>query len=259
MDTATPQLWTETVFGLTSGWWRFTDRDLRPEQPLLERAQWESVLQEAGFGETASLPGLIGPPGRRTDRSACPQGVAASAPRRRSPESRRRRKNRGSFLPTIPVSASDLAAQLRAAGRALPCRPPRRAIRRGRRRMPSPCARKRRRIGRSSLRSCANDVPPERIVYLWSLDAPTGTNADDALMGTDALLHLSQALETTQSAGEAAHRSRSRAARSRRAATMTADRRRASAGRRLAARHPERIPEPLLPRHRSAAGSFAER
>ena len=34
MDTATPQLWTETVFGLTSGWWRFTDRDLRPEQPL---------------------------------------------------------------------------------------------------------------------------------------------------------------------------------------------------------------------------------
>ena len=27
MDTATPQLWTETVFGLTSGWWLFTDRD----------------------------------------------------------------------------------------------------------------------------------------------------------------------------------------------------------------------------------------
>ena len=63
MDTATPQLWTETVFGLTSGWWRFTDRDLRPEQPLLQRAQWEAVLQEAGFVETASLPGLIGPTG----------------------------------------------------------------------------------------------------------------------------------------------------------------------------------------------------
>ena len=63
MDTATPQLWTETVFGLTSGWWRFTDRDLRPEQPLLKRAQWEAVLQETGFAETASLPGLIGPTG----------------------------------------------------------------------------------------------------------------------------------------------------------------------------------------------------
>ena len=63
MDTATPQLWTETVFGLTSGWWRFTDRDLRPEQPLLKRAQWETVLRETGFAETASLPGLIGPTG----------------------------------------------------------------------------------------------------------------------------------------------------------------------------------------------------
>jgi hypothetical protein len=63
MDTATPQLWTETVFGLTSGWWRFTDRDLRPEQPLLKRAQWETVLRETGFVETASLPGLIGPTG----------------------------------------------------------------------------------------------------------------------------------------------------------------------------------------------------
>ena len=63
MDTATPQLWAETVFGLTSGWWRFTDRDLRPEQPLLKRAQWEAVLQETGFAETTSLPGLIGPTG----------------------------------------------------------------------------------------------------------------------------------------------------------------------------------------------------
>ena len=63
MDTATPQLWTETVFGLTSGWWRFTDRDLRPEQPLLKRAQWETILQETGFVETTSLPGLTGPTG----------------------------------------------------------------------------------------------------------------------------------------------------------------------------------------------------
>src|SRR6201999_334899 len=63
MDTATPQLWTETVFGLTSGWWRFTDRQLRPDQPLLDRATWERVLHDAGFGETASLPGLIGPTG----------------------------------------------------------------------------------------------------------------------------------------------------------------------------------------------------
>src|SRR5205823_3878095 len=60
MDLATPQLWTETVFGLTSGWWRFSDRDLRPVHPLLGRSQWEAVLRETGFKETSSLPGLMG-------------------------------------------------------------------------------------------------------------------------------------------------------------------------------------------------------
>ena len=78
MDVATPQLWTEAVFGLTSGWWRFTDRDLRPHQPLLERAQWERVLREAGFGETASLPGLTVRSGRRPDRPARAQGSGSS-------------------------------------------------------------------------------------------------------------------------------------------------------------------------------------
>src|SRR4029077_14971239 len=60
MDVATPQLWTEAVFGLTSGWWRFTDRDLRSVHPLLGRSQLEKLIIETGFSETASLPGLIG-------------------------------------------------------------------------------------------------------------------------------------------------------------------------------------------------------
>src|SRR5260221_12131634 len=63
MDGASPQLWREVLFGLTTGWWRFTDRDLRPHQPLLERSQWEFVLRETGFGEIASLPGMLGPEG----------------------------------------------------------------------------------------------------------------------------------------------------------------------------------------------------
>ena len=32
---ASPRLWTESIFGLTSGWWSLTDRDLRPEHPCL--------------------------------------------------------------------------------------------------------------------------------------------------------------------------------------------------------------------------------
>jgi SAM-dependent methyltransferase len=68
MDIANPQLWTDTVFGLTSGWWRFEDRDLRQFHPLLERSAWEAVLREVGFTETASLPGLIGPEGEGQSR-----------------------------------------------------------------------------------------------------------------------------------------------------------------------------------------------
>src|SRR3989440_4458370 len=60
MHLATPQLWTATVFGLTSAWWRFTDRDLRSVHPLLGRPKWEELLRETGFGETTSLPGLMG-------------------------------------------------------------------------------------------------------------------------------------------------------------------------------------------------------
>ena len=102
MDTATPQLWTETVFGLTSGWWRFTDRDLRPEQPLLERAQWEAVLRETGFGETASLPGLIGPTGGEGQigllaRKACEESAARAISSRNTG-----RKIVARFSPTRP-------------------------------------------------------------------------------------------------------------------------------------------------------------
>ena len=99
MDTATPQLWTETVFGLTSGWWRFTDRDLRPNHPLLQRSQWETVLRETGFAETASIPGLKGPEGEGQiglfARKQWQEVALAS-----DPFAGRRRKNRGSFSPT---------------------------------------------------------------------------------------------------------------------------------------------------------------
>ena len=123
MDVATPQLWTEAVFGLTSGWWRFTDRDLRPVHPLLGRSQWEAVLREAGFNETASLPGLIGPQGEGQIGILARKAWQASADRRA--RSRKcLRKNPGLFLPTKPVS--DAFSRAPARGRyPLPNRAPR--------------------------------------------------------------------------------------------------------------------------------------
>ncbi len=41
--------WIDLIFGLTEGWWRFTDLDLRSSYPLLAANQWQELLQESGF------------------------------------------------------------------------------------------------------------------------------------------------------------------------------------------------------------------
>ena len=41
--------WVDLIFGLTEGWWKFSDRELRPEHPLLAANQWCNLLTESGF------------------------------------------------------------------------------------------------------------------------------------------------------------------------------------------------------------------
>jgi acyl transferase domain-containing protein/acyl carrier protein len=198
MDTATAQLWTETVFGLTSGWWRFTDRELRPDQPLLERAQWERALTQAGFGEATSLPGLIGPSGGEGQiglfaRKAWQQPATAAAPVETPVEE--------SWLIFADTSGlgGQIATRLRAAGAHCQI---------------AQAGKEFAATGANTftlraeapedwtqlLAACATAAPIERIIYLWGLDAPA--EVADSLMGTEALLHLSQALEATNPGGK---------------------------------------------------------
>jgi acyl transferase domain-containing protein/NADPH:quinone reductase-like Zn-dependent oxidoreductase/acyl carrier protein len=44
--------WIDVTFGLTEGWWLFTDLELRPKYPLLDRARWLEILAESGFQST---------------------------------------------------------------------------------------------------------------------------------------------------------------------------------------------------------------
>lgn len=187
MDVATPQLWTESVFGLTQGWWHLTDRDLRPDQPLMQRDQWESAMKQAGFTETISMAGLRGPEG---------EGQVALLGRKASQV-----VAEVSAL-EVPVEASwvifadesglgnEIAAQVTAAGSR--CR----IVRRGdkfsdtgadhftvRDQEPEDW--------KQLFAALLKDTPPERFVWLWSLDE----NTNDALMGIDSLLHLTHALE----------------------------------------------------------------
>ena len=55
-ETVGRQSWVDLTVGFTDGWWRFTDRDLRPEYALIGREAWVQVLRESGFGKVALLP-----------------------------------------------------------------------------------------------------------------------------------------------------------------------------------------------------------
>jgi NAD(P)-dependent dehydrogenase (short-subunit alcohol dehydrogenase family)/acyl carrier protein len=48
--------WVDLTFGLTSGWWRFEDFDLRPSYPLMPVSRWQQLLPSLGFDDVATLP-----------------------------------------------------------------------------------------------------------------------------------------------------------------------------------------------------------
>ena len=198
IELATPQLWTESVFGLTSGWWRFADRDLRPLHPLLERPQWEAVLREAGFSETASLPGLIGPRGGEGQIGLLARKRwVDSAPKESTAQPDAEIPNEKPWLLFADSSGlgDRLAERLRATG--AQCR----VVHRG---AAFRCDHEDSFTLRAEVledwkrlfEAIAHDAPPERLVYLWTLNEPQ--EGCSALMGTDALLYLAQAIELTR-------------------------------------------------------------
>ncbi|MDB6120828.1 MAG: NRPS-type-I fusion protein, partial [Verrucomicrobiaceae bacterium] len=197
MDVATPQLWTESVFGLTSGWWHLTDRDLRPEQPLMQRAQWEKALKEAGFAETISLAGLHGPQGegqvgllaRKAWQDA--QTMAEIAPVEVPAE-----QSWLVFSDSTGVG-DQLVKTLATTGVRY------RTIHRGTKFSQDKDSFTVRAEAledwKQLLDICNADAAPERMVYLWPLDEQMN---NEAHMGTDALLHLTQAIENTTPAAK---------------------------------------------------------
>lgn len=194
VDVATPHLWLSAVFGLTQGWWRFTDRDLRPHQPLLLRPQWEKVLKESGFAETSSLGGMLRPHGGEGliglfARKAWVE-PAPVPPKDTLPQVER------SWV--LLADDSDLSKQLAGHLRLhdIRCR----VVHQGTKfaeqgtdlftlRPEEP------ENWKQFLEACAEEAP-ERFVFLWHLnDDKPKTGKDAAMLGTDGLFHLVKALE----------------------------------------------------------------
>jgi acyl transferase domain-containing protein/acyl carrier protein len=56
LEMTAPLRWIDISFGLTDGWWKFADRDLRSDYPLLDRRGWLALLAELGLEEPQALP-----------------------------------------------------------------------------------------------------------------------------------------------------------------------------------------------------------
>ena len=56
LEVTRPQRWIDLSFGLTEGWWLFTDTDLRPRYPLLAQKGWTALLGEIGFADASAIP-----------------------------------------------------------------------------------------------------------------------------------------------------------------------------------------------------------
>ena len=51
-----PMRWIDITFGLTDGWWHFTDTDLRPDYPLIPPRAWQDLLVDCGFDAVGVIP-----------------------------------------------------------------------------------------------------------------------------------------------------------------------------------------------------------
>jgi acyl transferase domain-containing protein/ubiquinone/menaquinone biosynthesis C-methylase UbiE/acyl carrier protein len=61
LETTRPQRYGDLTVGFTEGWWLFSDRDLRPDYPLLDQARWRTLLEELAFSRIAIVPGRVPP------------------------------------------------------------------------------------------------------------------------------------------------------------------------------------------------------
>ena len=56
LEGVAPERWVDLSFGLTDGWWRFSDNSLRKNYPLISRETWQDLLADLGFDDVSMVP-----------------------------------------------------------------------------------------------------------------------------------------------------------------------------------------------------------
>lgn len=58
LEVTKPLRWIDITFGLTDGWWKFTDRAVRRNYPLIDTQSWQHLLRDAGFKDCIGIPDI---------------------------------------------------------------------------------------------------------------------------------------------------------------------------------------------------------
>lgn len=183
-----PFRWVDLTFGLTEGWWRFSDSALRPAHPLLNAESWLKLLHASGFEQPVALPrqpddgqavimarmplAATAPTGEQWLIFADAGGVGAALAQHLAAAGERTVLVRaGPGLPHVETDGSWLVAPQPAAIRALLSQP-------------------------------ALAAPAQRVIYLWGLDQPPAEVSASSLLATQvhacaAALALTSALANT--------------------------------------------------------------
>ncbi len=189
LEGTSPQRWIDLTFGLTDGWWRFTDRALRPDYPLIGRRQWHDALGASGFDEVAATPGEGSGP-------VLEQNLLVIA---RTPVARR---EQWIVFADSGGAGHAVARDLRAAGRDVVSVRPGRAFRRDGTDVELP------EVDAAAYRRLIDELTGEGhpqvagVVHLWSLDAVSSSDASTVELhaaherGSRSALYLAQALTT---------------------------------------------------------------
>jgi len=112
LEATEPQRFEDITVGLTEGWWRFSDLDLRPAYALLPRKGWLSLLAEAGFVEAVAAPGDGDAAGVASQQAV----ILARAPGAQPPVAEGTRAGRWLVLADKGGLGERLAQRLRARG-----------------------------------------------------------------------------------------------------------------------------------------------
>jgi SAM-dependent methyltransferase/aryl carrier-like protein len=189
----------DLIFGLTEGWWRFADRELRPAHPLLSAEQWQTRLEECGFRHAGSVASP-----RESGGIWSTQALIIAKAEERETVSAQAESHHWLILAQRRCALADaLRAQIKAAGDVAALVYPGEAYERltdGALRIdPANPADYRRLLEETA---AERGIPLARVVQLWGAAPPPAAADEDleraAILGWGAALHLVQAMDACE-------------------------------------------------------------